>query len=228
MNHLVHFLLCPDDDEARAGTLIADFSRGSDLSGYTPGIEHGIRLHRRIDALTDASPEVNTLKPLVDEPLRRYAGILFDVFFDYALIRGWQSFAPDSLAQFTASIYASLSRMHSQMDEPARGMAQRMQSYNSLISCSTRAGCAHTLARIATRLKRPVNLAAGVTVLEQHEERIATALGRLLPALRQEAGNFTLAHAATPGFATATRPAPHTLCAKPLHQHAPDCYTAAT
>ena len=228
MNHLVHFLLCPDDDEVRAGTLIADVARGSDLSDYSPGIRHGIRLHRRIDALTDTSPEVNALKPLVDAPLRRYAGILFDVFFDYALIRSWQSPSHGSLAQFTASIYASLSRMHSQMNESARGMAQRMQTHNGLISCATHAGCAHTLARISTRLKRPVNLAAGITVLEHHEDRIAAALDRLLPTLRQEAGNFTLAHAAKPGFASATQSVLHTLCAKRLHQHTPGCYTPAT
>lgn len=228
MNHLVHFLLCPDDDEVRAGTLIADFARGSDLSGYMPGIRRGIRLHRRIDALTDTSPEVDALKPLVEAPLRRYAGILFDVFFDYALIRSWQSPSQGSLAQFTASIYASLSRMQFQMDEPARGMAQRMRTHNGLISCATHAGCAHTLARISTRLKRPVNLAAGIRVLERHEDRIAAAFDRLLPALQQEAGNFALAHAATRGFAPATQPVPHTLYAKRLHQHTPGCYTPAT
>ncbi len=190
MNHLVHFLLCPNDDDARAGTLIADFARGSDLSRYSPGVERGIRLHRRIDAITDGSPEVNGLKPLVGAPLRRYAGILFDVFFDYVLIREWASLRSPavtaSLPQFTASIYASLARMHAQMDEPTRRAAQRMQTYDTLMSCATHAGCARTLAHIATRLSRPVDLAAGIVVLEQHETEIAAAFKRLLPALQGE------------------------------------------
>ena len=120
MNHLAHFLICPNDDEARAGTLIADFSRGADLSGFTPGIELGIRLHRRVDALVDSSPQVIGLKSLVDAPLRRYAGILFDVFFDYALIRTWRAPVSGPLPQFTAAIYASLARMQAQTPEPAR------------------------------------------------------------------------------------------------------------
>ena len=90
MNHLAHFFLAPADDEARAGTLLGDFARGADLSGYAPRVELGIRLHRRIDSIVDASPQVAALRTLVEPPLRRYAGILLDVFFDHALIRNWQ------------------------------------------------------------------------------------------------------------------------------------------
>ena len=158
MNHLAHFVLCPDDDEARAGTLIADFSRGADLGAFSPGIELGIRLHRRIDALVDSSAEVIALKPLVDAPLRRYAGILFDVFFDYALIRTWQPASFGPLPQFTSAIYSSLARTQALTPEPTRTVAQRMQFYDALSSCATHAGCARTLSRIATRLKRPVEI----------------------------------------------------------------------
>ena len=189
MNHLAHFLLSPDDDEARAGTLIADYARGTDLSRFSPRIEFGIRLHRRIDALVDASPEVTGLKPLVGAPLRRYAGILFDVFFDYALIRTWSAEQRGPLPKFTASVYASLSRMHAHMPEPARNMATRMQTWDALMSCATHEGCARTLTRIATRLKRPVDLAAGIAVLERHEAAIVEAFERLLPVLQLSAAN---------------------------------------
>ena len=193
MNHLAHFVLCPEDDEARAGTLIADFSRGADLSAFMPGIELGIRLHRRIDALVDSSAEVIALKPLVDAPLRRYAGILFDVFFDYALIRTWQPASFGPLPQFTSAIYASLARMQALTPEPARTVAQRMQLYDALSSCATHAGCARTLNRIATRLKRPVDLAAGIDVLKRHEHAVVAAVQRLLPVLHEEARRFVVA-----------------------------------
>ena len=191
MNHLAHFLLSPGDDEARAGTLIADYSRGADLSAFTPGIELGIRLHRRIDALVDASPEVAALKPLVEAPLRRYAGILFDVFFDYALIQTWPLAAGHTpLDHFTSEIYASLARMRGRMPLAAGDAAQRMVTHDALTSCATQAGCARTLVRIATRLKRPVDLAAGAAVLAAHEQRIVDALARLLPGLKAEARAF--------------------------------------
>ena len=187
MNHLVHFLLCPSDDEARAGTLIADFSRGADLSGFTPGVELGIRLHRRIDMLVDSSPEVTALKPLVRAPLRRYAGILFDVFFDYALMREWHVFHASARSQFNADIYASLARTEAHMPEPVRSASARMRAYDALSSCATHEGCARTLARIATRLKRPVDLAASIETLIDNEARIIDTLSRVLPALQTSA-----------------------------------------
>ena len=196
MNHLVHFFLCPDNDETRAGTLIADYARGTDLGEFAPAVEGGIRLHRRIDALTDASPEVMSLKPLVDAPLRRYAGILFDVFFDYALIHTWSFAERGALPQFTQSVYASLARAHTRMPEPARIAAQRMQTCDALMSCATHSGCARTLARISTRLKRPVDLAAGISVLQQHEAAITAAFRTLLPALQQGASRFKSARPA--------------------------------
>ena len=186
MNHLAHFLLAPADDGVRAGTLIADFSRGQDLSGFEPAVETGIRLHRRVDALVDASPLVADLKRLVDVPLRRYAGILLDVFFDYCLIRDWSLHAAMPRADFAGEVYASLGRMEAYMAPPAPLASARMRRFDALASCATHEGCARTLARIATRLKRPVDLAAGVAVLIRHEDEIAATLVALLPALREQ------------------------------------------
>ena len=185
MNHLAHFLLCPVDDEARAGTLIADFARGNDLSAFTPNVELGIRLHRRVDALTDASAQVISLKPLVEAPLRRYAGILFDVFFDCALLREWAAFHPDSAAVFKAGVYTSLARSERQMPEDVRSTSARMRAFDALSSCATHAGCARTLARISARLKRPVDLSAGIETLVQHEARIVATLHYVLPGLQR-------------------------------------------
>ncbi len=190
MNHLAHFLLCPADDEARAGTLIADFSRGTDLSAFTRHVELGIRLHRRIDALVDSSPEVTALKPLVGAPLRRYAGILFDVFFDYALMREWHVFHSASRVQFNSDIYTSLARAEADMPESVRSVSARMRTYDALSSCATHEDCARTLARIATRLKRPVDLAAGIDVLIRHEAQIVDGFTQLFPALQTGAYTY--------------------------------------
>lgn len=187
MNHLAHFLLCPSDDELRAGTLIADHVRGSELGSFTPGIERGIRLHRRIDALVDSSPQVTGLKPLVEAPLRRYAGILFDVFFDYVLIREWHQYGPAPLDQFKHDIYASLAASEPGMPETTRLASARMRQYDALGSCATHAGCRNTLARISGRLKRPVALEQGVQVLVEHECRIADAFAALFPGLQRSA-----------------------------------------
>ena len=174
----------------RAGTLIADFARGADLGSYAPSVDLGIRLHRRIDALVDASSQVSCLKPLVQAPLRRYAGILFDVFFDYALIRTWPHFHYVERAAFCAGIYASLAQTEPAMPPSVSAISARMRQYDALSSCATHEGCARTLGRIATRLKRPVDLAAGIVTLVEHEAAIVHAFSSLLPHLKQQASGY--------------------------------------
>jgi acyl carrier protein phosphodiesterase len=186
LNHLGHFLLAPPDDAARAGTLIADFARGSDLGMYAPGVAFGIRLHRRIDALVDTAAEVGALRALVAPPLRRYAGIVLDVMIDHALIRQWRRVHDDDRTAFAAGVYASLERGEAGMPESARRLSARMRQHDLLDSCATLAGCERTLDVIARRLSRPVALGNAVAMVASHLDRIDAAALALLARLRTE------------------------------------------
>jgi acyl carrier protein phosphodiesterase len=184
MNHLAHFLLAPDDDEARAGTLIADFVRGADLSMFAPRVEHGIRLHRHIDALVDGAPEVSGLKALSDPPLRRYAGIVLDVLFDHVLIRCWKNHASVGRREFSAAVYASLERHEALMPERSRLFSMRLREHDMLDSCTSLKGCERTLEAISRRLARPVQLAHALPAFTPHLARLEAALPILLDRLR--------------------------------------------
>ena len=191
MNHLAHFFLAPADDQARAGTLLGDFVRGADLSGYAPRVALGIRLHRRIDAIVDASPQVAALRTLVEPPLRRYAGILLDVFFDHALIQNWPDVSDSPREQYREDIYASLARTEHAMPAIAREVSARMRLHDALASCASHAGVARTLERIALRLKRPAPLRDGIATLARHEDEIRAAFLSLLPHLQQASATFS-------------------------------------
>ena len=191
MNHLAHFFLAPADDEARAGTLLGDFARGADLSGYAPRVELGIRLHRRIDSIVDASPQVAALRTLVEPPLRRYAGILLDVFFDHALIHNWQDLSDTPSERYRESVYASLARTEPAMPAIAREVSARMRSHDALAACASHAGVARTLERITLRLKRPAPLREGAAILARHEDEICAAFLALLPRLKLAASAFS-------------------------------------
>lgn len=190
MNHLAHFLLCPADDHLRAGTLIADFVRGSDLSALSAATAVGVRLHRRMDATIDQSAWLVDLKPLVGADLRRYAGILFDVFFDYALIQTWDEWHAQPLARFTDEVYQSLARMEASMSPEVRLVSTRMREFDALSSCATHLGCSRTLDRISRRLRRPIDLAAGVDVLLAHEETIVRCFRQVFPELQATANDY--------------------------------------
>lgn len=150
----------------------------------------GIRLHRRVDALTDRHPGLAALKSLVDPGLRRYAGILYDVFLDHVLLSQWSAHQGMSVTDFTAAIYASLARTAPVMPEHTRAAAERFARYDALTSCATTMGVAATLERIARRLKRPVDLAAGVATLERFDQRLQAELPAVFAAVRQDALDY--------------------------------------
>jgi len=201
MNHLAHFLLAPASDSARMGTLLGDFARGTDLSTWPQEVESAIRLHRRIDAVTDSHPALAEVKNAAPAHLRRYAGILTDVFCDHVLIAQWPRWSDASLEAFCADVYASLARTSKNMPAPAGSLALRMGDYDIMRACATREGVARVLTRIASRLSRPVPLAEGAAMLDTHRPAIDAAFEGLFPDLRAIAANW-------PAPALALTPAP--------------------
>lgn len=111
MNFLAHLYLAKDDDDLMLGALLGDFVRGRRaMWTYPYATREGIRLHRRIDKITDQSSQVKTLRKQFPKEFRRYAGIVIDIAFDYELARDWSSYSDASLEQFDIQVRDVLSR----------------------------------------------------------------------------------------------------------------------
>lgn len=190
MNHLGHFLLAPEDDPVRAGTLMADVVRGPDLGAFAPRVALGIRLHRRVDTLVDTAAELAPLRERVNPPLRRYAGIVLDVLIDHVVIRHWPRMHGSDRATFHAGVYGSLGRMQPHMPEAAARLAQRLRAWDLLDSCATLEGCERTLEAIARRLRRPVPLARGIGMLAPHMPMLDAVVPALVARLRGAVDEF--------------------------------------
>ena len=187
LNHLAHFVLAPENDAARMGTLLGDFARGTDLSDWPPEVEQAIRLHRRVDAFTDAHPVVLAAKGALPAIWRRYAGILLDVYFDHVLINDWARWHDAPLAAYASDAHASLARIASALPEPARDVCARMAEHAALTTCATPDGVARVLARIGARFKRPQPLADALPALITANDALTDAFEAFFPALRAEA-----------------------------------------
>ena len=63
MNFLAHLHLVYDDEDLMLGALLGDFVRGRRaLWSWPVNVRKGIKLHRRIDKLTDQAPEFRRLQ----------------------------------------------------------------------------------------------------------------------------------------------------------------------
>lgn len=167
MNHLAHFHLAAPQPEWMVGALLGDFVKGPLRGEWPAGWEEGIRLHRRIDALSDTHPLRRALARSLDPALQRYAAILIDVYGDYWLTRHWPDYSRQPLAAFNATVYALLRQQGARLPSAARPFCQRLIAHDLLGIYGDWSAVEGTLKRIGQRLRHPNPLAEAAPQLWQ-------------------------------------------------------------
>ena len=195
MNYLAHAWLARHSDEAILGALLGDFVFGqSTLQEWPPAIREEIVRHRRIDQYTDAHPAVAEARGLFDAAgLRRYAGIVLDVYFDHCLARGWARWNDAPLGDFTARVYRVLHDHRDELPTRLQAIAPRMAAHDWLGSYADRASVDHAVHGIATRLSRNGDkLVACLDVLRVRETDVDIAFEAFFPDLVHAAARMRL------------------------------------
>jgi acyl carrier protein phosphodiesterase len=160
MNFLAHFHLAWPDELLVVGGLEGDFHKGP-LPGQLAGeLLVGVRLHRAIDAYTDSHPVVAGLRREFPPELRRYAGIVIDLCFDYFLAREWASYCEIPRADFNSAVYRMLDKHSPLLSSGAAQMASRLQQHDILNRYQHWETITATAGRIGQRLRHDNPLAA--------------------------------------------------------------------
>lgn len=196
MNYLAHAWLARHSDDAILGALLGDFVFGqSILQDWRPSVRVEIVRHRRIDRYTDDHPAVVEARALFGG-LRRYAGIVLDVYFDYCLARGWSRWnriPPESgpLDDFTARVYRVLREHRDELPPRLQAIAPRMAAHDWLGSYRDRGNVDGAVRGISTRLSRNGDkLVACLEVLRANEGAIDRAFEAFFPDLVGFAGRM--------------------------------------
>ena len=186
MNYLAHAWLARHSDDAILGAILGDFVFGqSALQDWPPAVRAEIVRHRRIDRYTDGHPAVVEARSLFDAAgLRRYAGIVLDVYFDHCLARDWSRWNDAPLSEFTARVYRVLLAHRDALPPRLHAIAPRMAAHDWLGSYAQRGNVDHAVRGIATRLSRNGDkLVACLDVLRVEETAIDAAFGAFFPDL---------------------------------------------
>ena len=117
MNYIAHIHIAQHTDSSLLGNFLGDFVKGSQLSDYSLKIQHGIKLHRKIDIYTDQHPEVLNLKKIFPAELQRTAGIALDIYFDHLLLSNWSRFSTLPVKQLFTHFYQQLNTTNLQVSE---------------------------------------------------------------------------------------------------------------
>ena len=184
MNWLAHLYLSEPTAEFRVGNLLPDLVGPPVLAGLPAAFQRGIVQHRRIDAFTDAHPVFRRSVQRFEPPLRRFGGIIVDLAYDHFLARDWSTHSEQPLGEFTREVYAGFGDVAGQLPPEIALPLQAMRTQDWLGSYHELGGLTLALSRMGRRLKRPVDLAAAVPIIERNYEGFHADFREFFPDLK--------------------------------------------
>ncbi len=180
MNFLAHLLIAQRTASSAAGAILGDIVRGANLSAYPAEVERGIRIHRRVDALTDRHPLLQAHRQGFAPASRRYAGIVLDLAGDYALTQDWARYSDESLPAFCARSAAAVAA-GAQWFELAGGRSPQAASFAELLrSYGAVDGIERALRRTSTRLSEPAALLLAADGWPAHAQQLRAEMTQIL------------------------------------------------
>jgi len=108
LNYLAHIHLAHVSQTSLMGNFLGDFVKGSNLQHLPGAVQHGVRLHRKIDSYTDHHPVVSAMRKKFPADLRRISGVIIDIYFDHLLSVHWQNFTAQPKQQVLTEFYQQL------------------------------------------------------------------------------------------------------------------------
>jgi acyl carrier protein phosphodiesterase len=184
MNYLAHTFLSGPQSDVQLGGMLGDFWRGAPDRQWRPDVAGGVILHRKIDVYTDSHPLVAAARALFEPPLRRYAGILLDVYFDHVLARDWAQFSDEALPALSARTLDTLALNADWLPADLTRFAGYMRREGLFASYAQRATIEHVLGGISRRLSRANPLATAGAELWQRDAVLSATFGAFFADLR--------------------------------------------
>lgn len=152
MNFLAHLYLAEETPDSRLGNLLGDFVKGRPWDDrFSKPLWQGIMEHRHVDAFTDSHPVWQQSRGLLPSNLRRFAGIIIDIFYDYFLSKHWDRFSDFPLEDVITSIHEDLLIALPQAPEEAQKVIRKMISEEWLLTYRTITGIDETINRVSHR-----------------------------------------------------------------------------
>tara|TARA_R110000751_G_scaffold35564_1_gene87359 strand:- start:75410 stop:75958 length:549 start_codon:yes stop_codon:yes gene_type:complete len=138
------------------GNFLGDFVKGSQLQHLPPEIEKGIRLHRSIDVFTDSHPLISELRQNFPSDIRRMAGVIIDIYFDYLLMQSWDNYSSTHFNKVFTQFYQQLEQFSLADNLHFNKQAERLKTHQWLNKYIHRETCFHAFSSIQNRLKNKV------------------------------------------------------------------------
>ncbi len=190
MNYLAHLWLAEQAGLPLPGAILGDMVHGRLDGRFAPPLERSIRLHRRIDVLTDAHPLLLDARQAYAPGARRYAGIVLDIVHDHCLALDWARYSGESLPDFARRCAELLAAEREGFRLAGRSAPPAWRFRRLLLSYAGERGIDRALRRTAAWMRRPEGLLQAGRDWRQRLPQAQAGLPQLLEDLRRGALEF--------------------------------------
>lgn len=182
LNYIAHIHIGIHTQTSLLGNFLGDFIKGSQLQHLPFEIEQGIRLHRSIDVFTDSHPLVIELRRYFPRDIRRMAGVIIDIYFDYLLMQTWKRYSGIHFNSVFADFYQQLEQFslpdNTHFQKVAEGI-KKHQWLNEYMNIET---CFRAFVSIENRLKHKVVFAKKAQLfLLQYGDQLESSFQQFYP-----------------------------------------------
>lgn len=190
VNFLAHAYLSFNDPGLIVGNMVSDFVKGASQHSYPDDIRKGIRLHRAIDAFTDAHPATLEAKQVFRPHYRLYATAFVDVVYDHFLASDAEHFNDESLFAFVDGVYRILDAHEALLPQRFAAVLPWMKSQNWLYNYRFTWGLEKSFGGLVRRAKYLDDSLPAMRLFEAHHGRLQECYRAFMPEVRSFAATF--------------------------------------
>lgn len=190
MNLVMHQFLSFDHAQWQVGNHMGEVVKGKQYLNYEAEIQTGILLHRFIDSYSDAHPLVKNSSKRLHGNYGKFAPIIVDVYYDFLLIKNWETFNIQSFTGFKNACYVLLSSQMNSYPDKLKKFTQAMVKYDWFGAYSTYDGLELILKNMSKRTKFQNNMHMAVKDLYMHESGFEQDFLAFFPDLLDSTCNF--------------------------------------
>lgn len=190
MNLVAHQLLSFNRPKWQVGNHLGDMVKGNKYQTYEPEIQQGILLHRFIDSFTDEHELVKKSSSRLHQNYGKYSPIIVDIFYDFLLIKHWDTFSETDFETFRKNCYRVLEAHKHLYDHKLGILTEAMIMYDWFMEYSTYEGIEKTLKALSQRTKFENNMYEAVKDLYMDEAAFEEDFLAFFPQLEEKCRAF--------------------------------------
>lgn len=181
MNYLAHVYFSFHEEDLLVGNVVTDMLTLKESRDLAERYQHGIRLHRLIDKVTDEHPlHKEGLKKLYPTQ-GKYAPVVLDIYYDYFLGKNWPLFSGHPVDDVVTLTYKALNDHLVSMPQRIIPMLNRMIEHDFLNSCLDLVRLEQTFQRLQRRVTFESALHLAVRDLAFMEEELESVFLDFFP-----------------------------------------------